>query len=694
MISLRSCDLRRRRATKKRLGCVVLLLLAAAPGLHASAPEWLRAAARVPLVSYPADTRAVVLLEEHNSTVKENGETIVVYRRAVKILRKEGRDEAEFGASFDNEARLKSIHAWSIAPGGKESEVKDKDFVETSPYSGELYSDERFKLARVPGAEPGAVVGFEYERRERPYLLDINWHFQESIPVRESRYILQLPPGWEFKSFWLHYKAVLPSSDGGNRWTWQLRDIPAIELEPSMQHWNAVAGRMAVAYFGSSQVTSLKSWPEISHWYFNLSRSSRETTPEISQKARDLAVGKKSLVEIVEVLGGFVQRNVRYVAIEIGIGGYQPHPAASIFRNRYGDCKDKVTLLGTMLHDAGVESNYFLVHTSRGVVDPEAPSSYFNHVITAVELPPALDAHSLQSVVKARDGRRYLLFDPTDAYTQPGEIPVSLQDSYGLLVRDQGGELLHLPLLRPESNELRRTAKLKLQPDGTLSGEVREARSGEEASIGRQRFSSSDKDGSELNKWLDQVLKHSLSGFTVEKSSIENLSALDKDLIIQYNFSAQKYAKSAGNLLILRPRVMGAKSEDLGIKPRKYPLEFSAASHQSDVFDIELPPGYSVDELPDPVKLDVGFAQYSSKTEMRGSVLRYSRDYTIRQVVVPVDHMADLKKLMAGINVDERNSVLLKRSTCHSEDPRLHRGAEEPLPSDKFQMTLWFGVSR
>ena len=662
MISLRSCALPRRPAINRRLWRLALLLVASAPGLHASAPEWLRAAARIPLGPYPPDTNAVVLLEEHNSTVKENGETIVLYRRAVKILRKEGRDEAEFGASFDNEARLKSIHAWGIASDGTETELKEKDFVETSPYSGELYSDERFKIGRVSAAQPGSVVGFEFERRERPYLLDINWHFQESIPVRESRYSLQLPPGWEFKSFWVHYHAVPPSSDGGNHWTWQLRDIPAIEREPNMQHWNAVAGRMAVAYFGGSQASSLKSWPDIAHWYFNLSRSSRETSPEISQKARQLASGKKSLVAIVEALGAFVQRDVRYVAIEIGIGGYQPHPASSIFRNRYGDCKDKATLLGTMLHDVGIEANYLLVHTSRGVVDPEAPSSYFNHVITAVELPPALDARALQSVVKARDGRRYLLFDPTDSYTQPGEIPVSLQDSYGLLVRDQGGELLHLPLLRPEANELRRTATLKLQADGTLSGEVREARSGEEASIGRERFSSSDQDGGALNKFLDLVLKHSLSGYTLEKSSIENLAALDKDLIIQYNFSAQKYAKSAGDLLILRPRVMGAKGEDLGIKPRKYPLEFSAASHQSDVFDIELPPGYSVDELPNPVKLDVGFAEYSSRTEVKGSVLRYSRDYTIRQVLVPVDHMADLKKLMAGINADERGSVLLKHS--------------------------------
>src|SRR5690349_12678225 len=88
------------------------------------------------------------------------------------------------------------------------------------------------------------------------------------------------------------------------------------------------------------------------------------------------------------MLASFVQREIRYVAVEVGIGGYEPHHAQATFKNRYGDCKDKVTLLSTMLSDIGVESYYVLINTSRGVVMPEFPSPrFFNHAIVAIRIP-------------------------------------------------------------------------------------------------------------------------------------------------------------------------------------------------------------------------------------------------------------------------------------------------------------------
>jgi hypothetical protein len=96
-------------------------------------------------------------------------------------------------------------------------------------------------------------------------------------------------------------------------------------------------------------------------------------------------------------------------------------------------------------------------------------------------------------------------------------------------------------------------------------------------------------------------------------------------------------------------------------KPRKFPIQFRAASHETDIFEIELPEGFSVDELPDPVKVDVGFAEYESKTEVHGQVLRYTRDYTLRQLQVPTAQEAELKHLFSIIYSDERNSAVLKR---------------------------------
>jgi hypothetical protein len=83
----------------------------------------------------------------------------------------------------------------------------------------------------------------------------------------------------------------------------------------------------------------------------------------------------------------------------------------------------------------------------------------------------------------------------------------------------------------------------------------------------------------------------------------------------------------------------------------------------TDSFDIQLPDGYTVDELPDPVKADVGFASYESSTKLEGHTLHYTRTYTVRQVSLPPDKYPDLQRFVALIAADEDSRVVLKRST-------------------------------
>ena len=92
----------------------------------------------------------------------------------------------------------------------------------------------------------------------------------------------------------------------------------------------------------------------LGRWYVGLTSDRRIATPEITQKARELTAGKTDFDGKARTLASFLQSEVRYVAIEIGIGGYQPHPAGDVFHARYGDCKDKVTLLSTMLREVGI----------------------------------------------------------------------------------------------------------------------------------------------------------------------------------------------------------------------------------------------------------------------------------------------------------------------------------------------------
>ena len=666
----RRCSQPARQAAPSSAGAALLLAALLAPALAARAgsPDWLQAAARQPLPAYPSDTEAVMLLDEQVTTVSDTGEIKTRYRRAYKILRPEGRKFGTVSVYYDSETRLTYLKGWSLPAAGKEYEVKEKDAVETSPFGVALYEDTRYKVLLIPAADPGNVVGYEYEQKRRPFVLQDRWMFQDEIPVRRARFILELPPGWEFEATWLNHARQEPQAAGENRWLWEVEDIPAVEDEPAMPPWRAVAGWLAVSYFPTRpglQAKSHGSWGDVGQWYARLTAGRRQATPEMKQKVAELTAGQATLLDKMRALAAFAQRDVRYVAIAIGIGGYQPHPAPEVFSNRYGDCKDKATLLGALLAEIGLQSHYVLIHTDRGQVTPDFPSMLnFNHAILAIRLPADLPAENLYAAVEHPQLGRVLFFDPTDSITPPGQLPSYLQANYGLLVTEDGGELVKLPLLKPAVNRLLRTAQLSLSSTGTLAGQVQEVRWGGPATD--RRASLLNTPAPERRKVLESFLAGFLPGFNLQTVEVENLEEYDTNLIVRYQFVAQSYAKTAGDLLLLRPRVLGQKGDDLlerqkKDKERQYPVEFEAATLQSDVFEIELPSGYTVDELPPPVELDTDFVAYKSRIEVKGTVLRYQREYTVKDVRVPTARLEELKKFYRQVAADERSSVVLKR---------------------------------
>ena len=631
----------------------------------ADVPAWLREAANTPTPQYKEEMDAVLLLDEMITTVNDKGEIKTTYRQAYKILRPQGRDHGHVVVHFDKETRLTFLKGWCIPAQGKEYEVKEKDALEASAFSGALYEDNRLKILSIPAAEPGNVIGYEYEQRRRPLTLQDRWLFQDPHPVRKARYVLQLPPGWEFTAFWANHPSQEPRRIGENQWVWELESLPEVELEPQMPPWHAVAGWLAVTFLPPEAKLGGKThttWGDVGQWYYGLASSRRQLTPEIKQKVVELTSSAPATLNKIKALAAFAQRDIRYVAIEIGIGSHQPHPAQDVFINRYGDCKDKATLLATMLQEIGIESHYVLIHSERGIVRPEFPTPLtFNHVILAIRLPDDVDTNGLFALAEGTARGKLLFFDPTSTMTPLGYLPPSLQANYGLLVTPDGGELVQLPLLAPSTNRLMRTAKLSLSSNGTLSGEVYEVRWGSPASQRRAAFL--DEKVPDRAKVLENFLATFLPGFLLTGAQVENLEKLDSSLILKYRFVAERYGQAAGNLLLFRPRVLGGKGSSLmEIKERKHPVEFDDATVQTDQFEIALPQGYAVDELPAPIHVEYPFAEYESSIELKGNVLHYSRTYRIKEIRVPTERLDELKKFYRSIAADERSSAVLKRT--------------------------------
>ena len=631
------------------------------------APQWMHALVNAPLPAHDEKTDAVLLYSEKVVTVQSADKIKTTVREAYKILRPGGRDAGVAAISFNAHEKISNVHGWSIPAQGKDYEVKDKDAVEVAlpkVESSELVTDVRTKLLRIPGSEVGNIVGYEYDREEQPMVLQDIWYFQEQNPVRESHYSLQLPPGWEYKSFWLNYPEVKPVSGGANQWQWAVNDIKEIRAEDEMPPIAGVAARMVVSFFppGGASLNGFSSWQQMGAWYQNLTSSRLEASPEEKQKTAALVAGADSPLAKMKAIAEFAQKDIRYVAIELGIGGWQPHPAMEVFAHKYGDCKDKATLMRSMLHEIGVESFYVVINTERGTITPETPAHIgFNHAIIAVKLPDGVNNSSLVATIQHPRLGKLLFFDPTNEFTPLGEIGGYLQANWGLLVTPEGGELVELPKQPPTMNSIQRRAKFTLDPSGTLIGNVTEVRLGDRAWSQRGRLLAVAKDTDRI-KPIETILADSLTTFHITKATVVNLKQTDQPFGYEYSFEAQNYAKNAGGLLLLRPRVLGSKSSGLleTKEPRKFPIEFEGPVHDIDSFEITLPAGYEVDDLPPAVDVDYGYANYHSKTEVTGDVIHYSRAFEVKDLSVPVSKADELKKFYRIISGDERSTAVLK----------------------------------
>ena len=223
------------------------------------------------------------------------------------------------------------------------------------------------------------------------------------------------------------------------------------------------------------------------------------------------------------------------------------------------------------------------------------------------------------------------------------------------------GEMIELPAMPPASTGIQRSGKLTLDAAGTLQGEIKEVRLGDQARWQREVLHGSSQKA-EWVKPIESLLAHSFANFRIARATVTNLEQNDLPFGYSYELVAENYGKTTGNMMLVRPRVLGTKSSGVldTKEPRNYPVDFEGPSTDTDSFEITLPPGFVVDDLPPAVNADYLFASYHSKTEVNGNILHYSRTMEIKQLAVPVAKMADLKRFYQIINGDERNTAVLK----------------------------------
>jgi hypothetical protein len=624
-------------------------------------PDWALQAAKTKTPDYAKDSSAVILFDEYVETIDEKGRAVERKREAIRILKPQGRGNT-CEVSYDVDEKVNYFRVWTIAADEKQYPAKDTDFAEQGDTGVPIMlSTRKSRVVHPPAADVGATIFCESEELMEPYAQEKIWSIQNGIPVVFQALEIDLPAGKAHTESWHNHEQVKPTEVTPNHWRWELHDIPAFTLRdvPSHPEWSALAARMSVLWGPAAIDGKENQWRALGQWVTTLEADRPAPSPEITAQTQSLIAGAPDFYTKLSRITEFIQKNIRYFIVVRGIGGLQANHASDIFHNKYGDCKDKTTLLISMLQVAGIHAFYMPVDDRRGIVDPDFPSLIGNHMITAIEIPADVQDPRLKAIAKARDGKRYLIFDPTNERTPAGNLPSYEQGSFGILVAGDSSQVVPLPVLPPDTNGTEQIGKFTLQPDGTLTGSVDTSHTGSEGADLRMFLKYSD-EKERRSAWENHIAQD-VPGAVLDTFKFVQSPELDKPLEFHYQVTAHQYAHQAGPLLLLRPRVVGSDVIPFNDKPRTVPIDLSATGRWHDSFDITLPDGFIVDETPDPVDIDLDFASYHSSFTAKGNLLHYEREFIVRKVELPSTQAASFRHLEGMILADEKGNAILKK---------------------------------
>ena len=255
-----------------------------------------------------------------------------------------------------------------------------------------VYTDYRQKHITVPGLRPGEVLEYDVatviHTPLAPNQFWTEYDFDKNNITLDEQLEVNIPKDREINLFVKgNFNQKITEENGRRVYHWSSSHLEREDDDKNKdKDKKKKKKKKAEDEMPAIQLTTFKSWEEVGRWYAGLDHDRRQPTADIRAKAEELTKGASTDLEKVEALYDYVAKNFRYVSLSLGLGRYQPHAAADVLHNQYGDCKDKHTLLSSLLEAEGMHASSVLINSSRKL-DPNVPSpSQFDHVITLLPM--------------------------------------------------------------------------------------------------------------------------------------------------------------------------------------------------------------------------------------------------------------------------------------------------------------------
>lgn len=580
------------------------------------------------------------LVEKQVVTIQDDFSVVHQVTKQLTIYSPEGMEHARVALGYDKIREVASFELEVFNPLTKKSiqKARLKDMEDIAQYSQmNIFDDNRIKFFEPVSTAFPVQVTINYETRTHTNFVLPTWvvvpDYNQQVEV--STFSVSFPEalGIKFKELNLTGTKSEAVELGRKTITWVEKNPPVQGKD--MEKENDHRLLLAPVNFGLSGYNGkMEDWSGLAAWQYELNKGRNSLPLEFQQKLKAMTSTLDTDFEKVSVLYDYLQKNFRYVSIQLGIGGWQTMEATEVLNSGFGDCKGLTNLMKSMLEVVGISSNYTLVYagTKADDIEIDLPSNQFNHVI--LQVPTEKDPIWLEC---------------TSTTLPPGYLGEFTSNRHVLVVKENGGYLTKTPAYLEENwNKTisKTTLDIEEQGDAKISAEIH--------SVGNLAVELQDvKTHLDERQQRDYLNRNAVvSGLLVKDFSIET-DRQDSLLLAQvkYNGVIQKFVQYTSKRIILKPFLGKISAEHLE----------NGTLSSLDEFEIHLPDAWQFDGAPPDFSVQEENFSGRLSASLEGETLNVKREISIN---VPEELENEQKEnLLKRINAAFDKTILFYKPT-------------------------------
>lgn len=597
---------------------------------------------------------AIIRLDEVEVTVNSKRDVRVNLRTAVTVLNQAGDRHVVNHIYHSNSIKVRKAEAVIYDAFGKEiRKLRRRDFRDRSAVSGgDLYSDARYLYVDYTPITYPYTLEISYEVSISNSFLLPNHSFIKgfNVSTEKSSYTINYNPtdiSINYKESLLEAYAISKTKSNG-RLHYSGDNFAAIRYEEYSLPFQYLAPRIQIApnsFYYEGYLGEVTNWNEFGQWFYtNLVAGRNQLSSKTLDEIKTLVAGVEDSIEKAKIIYEYVQRNTRYISVQVGIGGIQPISAGDVDRVKYGDCKGLTNYTKALLEAVGVTSYYTHIEAGSTQFDfqEDFPSiEQGNHVILAI--PHEED---------------YKWIDCTSQELPFGFIGDFNDNRNALVMKPEGGKIVRTQAYLNEQNLRKTTADYQIDDQGNLKASVQIKNTGIAYD---NRFHIQSQSNEELlrfyvNNW------RKINNLRIVNSTFEN----DKDAITfkeTLELEAKNYASLNGNRMIF---TINSLSNSIQVparyRNRAHLVKISRGYLYEDQYTIQLPENFEIESLPSGVNTETKYGYYNFSIQRnQDNTLTYKRRFLIKEGVYPKEEYDDFRDLLREANIQDNAKVVLKR---------------------------------